>query len=127
MWLPQSFLVKEEPITLESESNGDAWLMLLMSGLFEAVWATALGSIDDTHRALPIFVFIFGVVISMGGLGWAMRSLPTGTAYAVWTAVGGVTTVGTSVIRGSELLTVTKSVFIMMIICGVVGLKTESE
>lgn len=103
-----------------------AWAVLVISGLFEAVWATALGRIDSWTRIGPIVVFVLGLTLSMGGLAWAMRSLPTGTSYAVWVAVGAVATVGVSAVLGEENLSLAKVVFLVVIIGGVIGLKTVS-
>lgn len=103
-----------------------AWTILIISGLFEAVWATALGRIDGLTRPLPIAVFVGGLTISMAGLWWAMRDLPTGTAYAVWVAVGAVTTVAYAAAAGDETLNLAKIIFLGMIIGGVVGLKMAS-
>lgn len=102
------------------------WIILIFSGLFEAVWATALGRIDGFSRLLPIAVFVGGLTVSMAGLGWAMRDLPTGTAYAVWVAVGAVTTVAYAAVTGDETLNPAKVIFLGMIIGGVVGLKLAS-
>jgi quaternary ammonium compound-resistance protein SugE len=57
-----------------------AWIVLVVSGLFEAVWATALGRSEGFTRAGPIAVFVVGIVLSMAGLAYAMRDLPVGTA-----------------------------------------------
>lgn len=127
MWIPNSFSLKQESVSFAENSNQCAWLILLVSGLFEAVWATALGNIEGPHKAAPISIFIVGLSISMGGLGWSMRLLPTGTAYAVWTAVGGVATVSVSVLWGTEPIDLTKFVFLFMIVGGVMGLKIVSE
>ncbi|AGP30319.1 DMT family transporter [Corynebacterium terpenotabidum] len=103
-----------------------AWVVLVVSGLFEAVWATALGRIDGWSRITPIVVFIAGLTASMAGLAWAMRTLPTGTSYAVWVAIGAVATVGVAAVLGDENLSVAKVVFLVIIIGGVIGLKTVS-
>ena len=101
-----------------------AWFVLVVSGLFEAVWATALGRIAGWGDIRNIFVFTVGMVISMTGLAWAMRSLPTGTSYAVWVGIGAVATVCVAALLGDEHLSVTKVFFLVVIIGGVIGLKT---
>ena len=65
-----------------------AWIVLVISGLFEAVWATALGKSDGFSKMSPTVVFILGLIVSMAGLAYAMRTLPIGTAYAVWVGIG---------------------------------------
>ncbi len=99
-----------------------SWFVLVVSGLFEAVWATALGRMDG-FRPGPIVVFTVALVVSMGGLGWAMRDLPTGTAYAVWVAVGASATVAWAMATGAEPFTLARVLLIAGIIGCVIGLK----
>ena len=61
-----------------------SWIVLAVSGVLEAVWATALGRSEGFTKLWPSVVFAVALVASMGGLAWAMREIPTGTAYAVW-------------------------------------------
>ncbi|HMM49459.1 MAG TPA: SMR family transporter, partial [Miltoncostaeaceae bacterium] len=61
-----------------------AWLVLVLSGTLEAVWATALGRSDGLTRPIPALVFVLALVLSMAGLAWAMRELPVAVSYAVW-------------------------------------------
>ena len=100
-----------------------AWIVLVVSGVLEAVWATALGRSEGFHRLVPSIVFVVGLVASMCGLAFAMRDLPVGTAYAVWVGIGAVLTVVYAVVTGSEPVSVAKIVFLLMIVAGVVGLK----
>ncbi|KID32329.1 DMT family transporter [Prauserella rugosa] len=103
-----------------------SWLVLILSGLFEAVWATALGKAAGFTRLWPSLVFVVGLALSMGGLAYAMRDLPTGTAYAVWVAIGAVGTAGYAMLTGDEAASVLKVVFLAGIIGCVIGLKTVS-
>lgn len=103
-----------------------SWLILIISGAFEAVWATALAKSDGFTRPVPVIVFLVAAAISMSGLAWAMRELPTGTSYAVWVAVGATTTVLWAMLTGAEAVSLAKIVFLAMIIGGVVGLKAVS-
>ena len=100
-----------------------AWFVLVVSGVLEAVWATALGRSEGFTRLTPTLVFAVSVTLSMAGLAWAMRTLPTGTAYAVWVGIGAGLTVVYAMATGAEAATVAKVVFLLMIIGGVVGLK----
>ncbi|SOC56707.1 DMT family transporter [Ornithinimicrobium cerasi] len=100
-----------------------AWPVLLVSAVLEAVWATALGASDGLTRPGPTVVFVVFSVLSLAGLGWAMRFIPTGTAYAVWTGLGAVLTVAWAAWTGTEPLTALKVVFLVGIIGCVVGLK----
>uniref|UniRef100_UPI0035670C0D DMT family transporter n=1 Tax=Nocardioides sp. TaxID=35761 RepID=UPI0035670C0D len=70
-----------------------AWLVLIVSGVLEAVWAVALGKSEGFSRLTPTLVFLVGIVLSMGGLAYALRTLPVGTGYAVWVGVGASLTV----------------------------------
>ena len=70
------------------------WLVLVFSGVLEAVWATALGRSAGLTRLVPTVVFAVGLVASMAGLAQAMRGLPVGTAYAVWVGIGAALTAG---------------------------------
>ena len=65
-----------------------AWIVLVLSGLMETVWATALAQSDGFRNMRMILVFLVAMVASMAGLGYALRELPVGTAYAVWTGIG---------------------------------------
>lgn len=100
-----------------------AWIILVISGLFEAVWATALGRSEGLSRLAPSIVFLVTVVISMLGLGYAMRTLPTGTAYAVWVGIGASTTVIYAMASGAEPFHVIRLLLVLGIVACVVGLK----
>ncbi|ORI15412.1 multidrug efflux SMR transporter [Rhodococcus sp. 1168] len=100
-----------------------AWLILVVSGAFEAVWATALGKSEGFSKLGPTLVFAVALVISMGGLALAMRTLPTGTAYAVWVAIGAALTVTYAMITGDEAASWIKVALLMGIVGCVVGLK----
>lgn len=103
-----------------------AWFVLVVPGLFEAVWATALSRISGWGDIRNISVFTVGMVMSMTGLAWTMHTLPTGTSYAVWVGIGAVATVGGAALLGDEHLGVAKVFFLVVIIGGVIGLKTVS-
>src|SRR5688500_13376987 len=64
-----------------------AWLVLVLSGVLEVVWAVALGKSEGFSRVTPTLVFVVGIVLSMTGLAYALRSIPTGTGYAVWVGI----------------------------------------
>lgn len=103
-----------------------SWFVLIVSGLFEAVWATALGKSEGFTRLGPVLVFFAASAVSLLGLAWAMRELPTGTSYAVWVAVGATTTVVWAMLTGAEPISAAKVLFLAMIVGGVVGLKAVS-
>lgn len=100
------------------------WAVLIVSGMFEAVWATALGKSEGFSRPLPSLIFVAALIVSMGGLAYAMRDLPVGTSYAVWVGIGASLTVAYAMLFGTEPVSALKLVFLAMIVGGVVGLKT---
>lgn len=104
-----------------------AWLVLLASAVLEAVWATALGQSDGFTRPVETTVFVVAAIASVVGLGRAMRSIPTGTAYTVWTGVGSVLTVTYAVLTGNESMTWLKALFLVGIIGCAIGLKVVSS
>ena len=100
-----------------------AWAVLIVSGILEAVWATALGKSAGFSKLTPTIIFIVALIMSMVGLAYAMRTLPTGTSYAVWVGVGATLTVVYAMATGTEPFTVLKAVFLLLIVTGIVGLK----
>lgn len=104
-----------------------SWIVLVISGLFEAVWATALGRSEGFSRLAPSLVFGGALIVSMAGLAYAMRHLPIGTAYAVWVGIGAAGTVGWAMITGTEPASVAKIALILGLIGCVVGLKALSH
>lgn len=100
-----------------------SWFVLVLSGVLEAVWATALGRSEGFTKPVPTAVFGVALVASMAGLALAMRDLPVGTAYAVWVGIGAVLTVAWAMATGGEPVSVAKVLFLVMIVAGVVGLK----
>lgn len=100
------------------------WLVLVLSGVLEAVWATALDRSEGFTKVVPSVVFVVGMIASMAGLAYALRELPVGTAYAVWVGIGAVVTVTWAMLTGAESISSVKILFLLMIIGGVVGLKS---
>lgn len=103
------------------------WVILILSGVFEAVWATALGRSEGLTKVGPTVVFGVAMVISMAGLAVAMRDLPTGTAYAVWVGVGASLTVVYGMGTGAEAVSLAKVLLIMGLIGCIIGLKLVSD
>lgn len=100
-----------------------AWLVLVLSGILEAVWATALGRSEGFTKLGPSVVFGVALVASMGGLAWAMRTLPIGTSYAVWVGIGAALTVTYAMVTGTEPFSLLKAGLIVVLIGCVIGLK----
>jgi quaternary ammonium compound-resistance protein SugE len=99
------------------------WLVLVLSGVLEAVWATALGRSEGFTRLAPTAVFAAALALSMGGLAYAMRGLPIGTAYAVWVGIGAALTAGYAMWAGDEPASVIRLLLLAGIVGCVVGLK----
>jgi quaternary ammonium compound-resistance protein SugE len=99
------------------------WLVLILSGVLEAVWATALDRSEGFTRLAPSVVFGVGLAASMAGLAYAMRGLPIGTAYAVWVGIGAALTAGYAMWAGQEPASTIRVLLLAGIIGCVVGLK----
>lgn len=102
------------------------WFILIGAGVMEAVWATALGRSDGFRKPVPTVIFVVAAVLSLAGLGVALATLPTGTAYAVWTATGASLTVAWAMISGAERASLKKVLLLTGIVVSVVGLKVFS-
>ena len=100
-----------------------AWIILIVSGVFEAVWATALGKSEGFSKPVPTVVFGVGLVLSMIGLAVAMRDIPTGTAYAVWVGVGAVGTAILGIVLLGEPANPGRLISLGLIVAGIIGLK----
>ncbi|GAA1520459.1 quaternary ammonium compound-resistance protein SugE [Agromyces terreus] len=100
-----------------------SWIVLIASGVLEAVWATALGKSEGFTKLWPSVVFGVALVASMGGLAFAMRDIPTGTAYAVWVGIGAALTVVWSMITGDADVSWAKILLLVGLVGCVVGLK----
>src|SRR5688572_6377977 len=99
-----------------------SWVVLIVSGILEAVWATALGKSEGFTKLWPTVVFGVSLLLSMGGLAWAMRDISTGTAYAVWVGIGASLTVAYAMITGDEAFSIVKTLLILGLVGCVVGL-----
>lgn len=103
-----------------------AWIVLVVAGLFEVVWATAMKQSAGFTRPVASAVTIAAMVVSFGLLSWAMRSLPLGTAYTVWTGIGAVGAFALGVLAFGEALTATRVVAALLILAGLVLMKISS-
>ncbi|MET0435016.1 MAG: SMR family transporter [Cellulomonas sp.] len=103
-----------------------AWVVLIGSGMLEAVWATALAASMGVRRVVPTVVFFLSMGLSMVGLAWAMQTLPTGTAYAVWVGIGATLTVVWAAATGQDRLGAARVALLVLLIGSVVGLKAVS-
>ncbi|MCC6890402.1 MAG: quaternary ammonium compound efflux SMR transporter SugE [Hyphomicrobiales bacterium] len=100
-----------------------AWLLLLLAGIFEIGWAVGLKYTAGFTRLLPSVLTVVAMAVSLGLLGLALRTLPLGTAYAVWTGVGTVGTAIVGIALFNDPATVARLASIGLIVAGLVGLK----
>lgn len=100
-----------------------AWLILVLAGLFEIAWAVGLKYTAGFTRLVPTLATGAAIIASMGLLGLALRSLPLGTAYAVWTGIGTVGTAVLGMILFREPATAWRLFCIALILAGIIGLK----
>ncbi len=116
----------------ESEKTGSkgpvmAWIILIISGVLEAVWATALGKSEGLTKLWPSVVFFGGLALSMVGLAWAMRDIPTVTAYAVWVGIGASLTVVWAMITGDTDISWVRILLLIGLVGCIVGLKLVDD
>lgn len=100
-----------------------AWFVLVASGVLEAVWATALGKAEGFTRLGPSILFGVALTLSMFGLAYAMKSLPTGTSYAVWVGIGAALTIAYELATGAEPVSLLKLALLGGLLACIVGLK----
>ena len=100
-----------------------AWVLLVIAGLCEVGWAIGLKYTEGFTRFVPSAATIAAMVVSVVLLGLAMRTLPVGTAYAVWTGIGAVGTVALGIVLFGEPATVARLACVGLIVAGIVGLK----
>jgi len=102
------------------------WIILFIAGLFEVGWAIGLKYTQGFTKLWPTVFTILSIIISMGLLGYTLKFLPVGTAYAVWTGIGAVGTAILGIILFGESKELIRLFFIFLIVVGIVGLKVFS-
>ena len=100
-----------------------AWVILVLAGLFEVGWAVGLKYTEGFSRLWPTLWTALAMVISLWLLGVAMRSLPLGTAYAIWVGVGAVGTVILGIVLLGEPANAARLISVALIVAGIIGLK----
>ncbi|AMP20752.1 hypothetical protein AZF37_05795 [endosymbiont 'TC1' of Trimyema compressum] len=103
-----------------------SWLILLIAGIFEVVWATGLKFSEGFKKLIPPIITIATMVVSVVLLSFAMKTLPLGTAYAVWTGIGAIGTVIFGIFVFKEPATIPRLTFVAFILVGIIGLKITS-
>ena len=103
------------------------WLMLIIAGLFEVVWATALKMSNVFRNPLADTVFVAGMALSVWLLAVAMKTIPTGTAYTAWTGIGAIGGVAVGIIAFGESASALRIASAALIVAGIVGLKLAAK
>ena len=103
------------------------WIILFIAGLYEVAWAISLKYTEGFSKLWPSVFTIVCMIISMGLLAYAVKHLPIGTAYAIWTGIGAVGTAILGIILFNESKEFVRIFFILLIVIGIVGLKLFSS
>ena len=103
------------------------WDLIVLAGLFEVAWAVGLKYTDGLTRLWPTVATGVAVVVSLGLLGLSLRTLPLGTAYAIWTGIGTVGTAILGVVLFKEPATAMRLACVALIVAGIVGLKLTAS
>jgi quaternary ammonium compound-resistance protein SugE len=104
-----------------------AWLLLIAAGLLEVVWAIGLKYTEGFSRLVPSIITIAAMIASIWLLAMALKSIPVGTGYAVWTGIGAVGTAILGIILFNEAATAARIFCIVLIVAGIFGLKLASS
>ena len=107
-------------------STSSAWLILFVAGLCEIGWAVGLKYTEGFSRLWPSVATLLAMAASVGLLGWSLKVLPLGTAYAVWTGIGAVGTAIFGIFLFSESRDTLRLLSILLIVAGIIGLKLVS-
>ncbi len=104
-----------------------SWLVLLIAGLLEVVWAVGLKYTHGFSRLVPSVITVVAMVASMALLAWAMKTLPVGTAYAVWTGIGAVGAAIAGIVLLGESASLMRIASLVLIVVGIIGLKVSAH
>lgn len=100
-----------------------SWVYLIIAGIFEVIWAMGLKSSQGFTRLYPSLITLVGMIISFYLLSLAIKTLPIGTAYAVWTGIGAIGSVICGIMLFNEPFNTSRIVFLTLILIGIIGLK----
>ena len=104
-----------------------SWIILVIAGLLEVVWAVGLKYTHGLSRLTPSVITVTAMIVSMALLAWAMKSLPVGTAYAVWTGIGAVGAAITGIVLLGESANPMRLASLALIVLGIIGLKLSTH
>lgn len=103
-----------------------SWIILLLAGVFEIGWAIGLKYTDGFSKPVPTALTALSMAVSIGLLGFALKTLPVGTAYGVWTGIGTIGTALLGIWLFGESATAARLACIALIVCGIAGLKLSA-
>lgn len=103
-----------------------SWIILVIAGLLEVVWAIGLKYTHGFTRLVPSVITVTAMIVSVIMLSWAMKNLPTGTAYAVWTGIGAVGAAITGILLLDESANPARLLSLALIVAGIIGLKLST-
>lgn len=104
-----------------------SWFVLLIAGLLEVVWAIGLKYTHGFTRLTPSIITVSAMIVSIVMLSWAMKTLPVGTAYAIWTGIGAVGASITGMILLGESTSPARIISLVLIVVGIIGLKLSTH
>ncbi|SFT93616.1 quaternary ammonium compound-resistance protein SugE [Kosakonia arachidis] len=104
-----------------------SWLILLIAGLLEVVWAVGLKYTHGFTRLIPSIITVTAMIASVVLLSWAMKTLPIGTAYAIWTGIGAVGAAIAGVVLLGESASLARILSLCLIVAGIIGLKLSTD
>ncbi|EEY3732310.1 quaternary ammonium compound efflux SMR transporter SugE [Escherichia coli] len=104
-----------------------SWIILVIAGLLEVVWAVGLKYTHGFSRLMPSVITVTAMIVSMALLAWAMKSLPVGTTYAVWTGIGAVGAAITGIVLLGESANPMRLASLALIVLGIIGLKLSTH
>jgi quaternary ammonium compound-resistance protein SugE len=104
-----------------------AWIMLIVAGLFEVVWAYSMKLSDGFSRLVPSAITLVMMIASFGLLSVSMRTLPLGTAYTVWTGIGAIGAFVVGIVALGEQLSIMRVLAAVLIVCGLVLMKLTTH
>ena len=104
-----------------------SWIILVIAGLLEVVWAVGLKYTHGFSRLTPSVITVTSMIVSIALLAWAMKSLPVGTAYAVWTGIGAVGAAITGIVLLGESANPMRLASLALIVLGIIGLKLSTH
>lgn len=104
-----------------------SWLILLIAGLLEVVWAVGLKYTHGFTRLAPSIITVTAMIASVVLLSWAMKTLPVGTAYAIWTGIGAVGAAVAGIVLLGESASLARILSLCLIVAGIIGLKLSTH